>query len=34
VKSVSEAVCGFVDAALPFDDITMLAVRRLDATTV
>jgi serine phosphatase RsbU (regulator of sigma subunit) len=30
VKSVAEAVRGFVGAALPSDDITMLAVRRLD----
>jgi sigma-B regulation protein RsbU (phosphoserine phosphatase) len=31
VKSVAEAVRGFVGTALPFDDITMLAIRRLDA---
>jgi sigma-B regulation protein RsbU (phosphoserine phosphatase) len=30
VKSVAEAVRGFVGPALPFDDITMLAVRRLE----
>ena len=30
VKSVAEAVRGFVGTALPFDDITMLALRRLD----
>jgi hypothetical protein len=30
VKSVAEAVRGFVGTALPFDDITMLAVRRLE----
>jgi sigma-B regulation protein RsbU (phosphoserine phosphatase) len=30
VSSVAEAVRGFVETALPFDDITMLAVRRLD----
>jgi sigma-B regulation protein RsbU (phosphoserine phosphatase) len=31
VKSVAEAVRGFVGDALPFDDITMLAIRRLEA---
>ena len=31
VKSVAEAVRGFVGNALPFDDITMLAIRRLAA---
>ena len=30
VQSVTEAVRGFVGNALPFDDITMLAIRRLD----
>ena len=30
VKSVAEAVRGFVGTTLPFDDITMLALRRLD----
>jgi sigma-B regulation protein RsbU (phosphoserine phosphatase) len=30
VKSVGEAVRGFVGTALPSDDITMLTVRRLD----
>jgi len=34
VKSVSEALRGFVGNALPSDDITMLAVRRLDPATV
>jgi len=34
VKSVTEAVRGFVGNALPSDDITMLAVRRLDPATV
>jgi sigma-B regulation protein RsbU (phosphoserine phosphatase) len=29
VKAVAETVRGFVGAALPFDDITMMAVRRL-----
>jgi serine phosphatase RsbU (regulator of sigma subunit) len=32
VKSVSEAVRGFVGPAVPSDDITMLAVRRLDSS--
>jgi phosphoserine phosphatase RsbU/P len=32
VRSVTGAVRGFVGTALPFDDITMLAVRRLDPT--
>jgi phosphoserine phosphatase RsbU/P len=31
VKSVAEAVRGFVGNALPFDDITMLVIRRLAA---
>ena len=31
VKSVAQAVRGFVGNALPFDDITMLAIRRLAA---
>jgi sigma-B regulation protein RsbU (phosphoserine phosphatase) len=30
VRSVAEAVRGFVGAALPSDDITMLAIRRID----
>ena len=30
VKAVGEAVRSFVGTALPSDDITMLAVRRLD----
>ena len=30
VKSVAEAVRGFVGTARPSDDITMLAIRRLD----
>jgi sigma-B regulation protein RsbU (phosphoserine phosphatase) len=34
VKSVAEAVRGFVGTALPFDDITMLAIRRLDTPTL
>jgi sigma-B regulation protein RsbU (phosphoserine phosphatase) len=34
VKSVAEAVRGFVGNALPFDDITMLAIRRLDTCTL
>ena len=34
VKSVGEAVRSFVGAALPSDDITMLAVRRLDASVL
>src|SRR5438128_5913903 len=34
VKSVGEAVRGFVGTALPSDDITMLAVRRLDPSAL
>jgi serine phosphatase RsbU (regulator of sigma subunit) len=34
VKSVAEAVRSFVGSALPFDDITMLAIRRLDTLTL
>jgi sigma-B regulation protein RsbU (phosphoserine phosphatase) len=34
VKSVGEAVRGFVGTALPSDDITMLAVRRLDSSAL
>ena len=34
VQSVAEAVRGFVGAALPSDDIAMLALRRLDPSTV
>jgi serine phosphatase RsbU (regulator of sigma subunit) len=34
VKSVAEAVRSFVGSALPFDDITMLAIRRLDTSTL
>ena len=34
VKSVAEAVRGFVGTALPSDDITMLAIRRLDPGAV
>jgi serine phosphatase RsbU (regulator of sigma subunit) len=34
VKSVGEAVRSFVGAALPSDDITMLAVRRLDSSAL
>jgi serine phosphatase RsbU (regulator of sigma subunit) len=34
VTSVAEAVRGFVDNALPSDDITMLAVRRLDGAAL
>jgi hypothetical protein len=30
VTSVAQAVRGFVGSALPSDDITMLAIRRLD----
>jgi phosphoserine phosphatase RsbU/P len=33
MKSVAEAVRGFVGDALAFDDITMLAVRRLESST-
>jgi phosphoserine phosphatase RsbU/P len=31
VKAVSESIRGFIDGALPSDDVTMLALRRLDA---
>src|SRR5262249_29891975 len=34
VKSVGEAVRGFVGTALPSDDITMLTVRRLDPSAL
>jgi serine phosphatase RsbU (regulator of sigma subunit) len=34
VTSVAEAVRGFVGNALPSDDITMLAVRRLDGAAL
>jgi sigma-B regulation protein RsbU (phosphoserine phosphatase) len=34
VKSVAEAVRGFVGTALPSDDIAMLALRRLDPSAV
>jgi phosphoserine phosphatase RsbU/P len=34
VKSVAEALRSFVGNALPFDDITMLAIRRLDAAAL
>jgi sigma-B regulation protein RsbU (phosphoserine phosphatase) len=34
VTSVAEAVHGFVGNALPSDDITMLAVRRLDGAAL
>jgi serine phosphatase RsbU (regulator of sigma subunit) len=34
VKSVGEAVRSFVGRALPSDDITMLAVRRLDSSAL
>jgi sigma-B regulation protein RsbU (phosphoserine phosphatase) len=34
VKSVAEAVCGFVGTALPSDDITMLALRRIDPSAL
>ena len=34
VRSVAEAVRGFVGNALPSDDITMLAVRRLDGAAL
>ena len=34
VKSVTDAVRGFVGTALPSDDITMLAIRRLEAGAV
>jgi phosphoserine phosphatase RsbU/P len=33
VNAVAETVRGFVGAALPFDDITMMAIRRLDPPT-
>ena len=34
VKAVGDAVRGFVGTALPSDDITMLAVRRLDSSAL
>ena len=34
VKSVGEAVRGFVGTALPSDDVTMLAIRRLDSSAL
>jgi serine phosphatase RsbU (regulator of sigma subunit) len=34
ISSVAEAVKGFVGTALPSDDITMIAVRRLDPSAV
>jgi sigma-B regulation protein RsbU (phosphoserine phosphatase) len=34
VTSVAQAVRGFVGSALPSDDITMLAVRRLDRSAL
>ena len=34
VTSVAQAVRGFVGGALPSDDITMLAVRRLDKSAL
>jgi sigma-B regulation protein RsbU (phosphoserine phosphatase) len=30
IRAVSESLCGFVGAAEPFDDVAMLALRRLD----
>jgi sigma-B regulation protein RsbU (phosphoserine phosphatase) len=34
VRAVSESLCGFVGTAEPFDDVAMLALRRLDPTTL
>ena len=34
IKSVAEAVRGFVGTAVPFDDITMLALRRLQSAAL
>ena len=34
VKSVTDAVRGFVGAALASDDITMLAIRRIDPSGI